>query len=205
MIDVTVDREKYIGGSDLPVILGYNKAYGKTIVEFAKEKLKLIPNTFSGNQFTQYGNLMEDKVRQYINNTFDLDFKPDSVVDEIKKYRGNCDGLDVKSKLLFECKTFSGKLKVNYYTPQCQFYMELFDIDECWLVGYERPKDFYTGLDYSLENDNIFFNTDFDEDRVVIYKIIRDKEYFKKVEIEIEKFKYLLNCLREDAILNGTK
>ena len=205
MIDVTVDREKYIGGSDLPVILGYNKMYGKSIVEFAKEKLKLLPNTFVGNQFTQYGNLMEDKVRQYINNTFNLDFKPDSVVDEVRKYRGNCDGIDVNNKLLFECKTFSGKLKVNYYTPQCQFYMELFDIDECWLVGYERPKDFYSGLDYSIENDNIFFDTSFDEDRVVIYKINRDADYFKKVELEIEKFKYLLNCLKEDAIINGTK
>jgi hypothetical protein len=28
---------------------------------------------------------------------------------------------------------------------------------------------------------------------------------FEKMEKEIEKFKYLLNCLREEEILNGTK
>ena len=125
------------------------------------------------------------------------------MVDDIRKYRGNCDGLDKDKKLLFECKTFSDKLKVDYYTPQCQFYMELFDIDECWLVGYERPDDFYIGIDYSLEPHDHYFNFDFDENRVVIYKIERDKEYFKTIEVEINKFKYLLECLKEEEILNG--
>ena len=36
-----------------------------------------------------------------------------------------------------------------------------------------------------------------------IFKINRDREYFKKLEVEIEKFKYLLECLKEEEILNG--
>ena len=81
--------------------------------------------------------------------------------------------------------------------------MELFDIDECLLVGYDRPDDFYYGLEFSLEPEDEFFNLDFDETRIVIYLLKRDKEMFKKMEVEIEHFKYLLDCLREDAIINS--
>ena len=81
--------------------------------------------------------------------------------------------------------------------------MELFNIDTCYLVGYERPKDFYFGIDITLENDTNYFDTTFDASRLVIFKINRDREYFKKLEVEIEKFKYLLECLKEEEILNG--
>ena len=57
-------------------------------------------------------------------------------------------------------------------------------------------------LYYELENDDMFFNTDFDKNRIFIVVIKRDDEYFKNIEVEIEKFKYLLECLKEDAILN---
>lgn len=145
---------------------------------------------------------MEPKVREYINMEYNFDFKEDTCCDEVRKYRGNCDGLDKRKRVLFECKTFGGKLKVDYYTPQCQFYMNMFDVEECWLVGYERPEDFYTGIDYELENDDVFFNTDFDKQRIVVHVIKRDNDYFNNIEIEINKFKYLLECLKEDAILN---
>ena len=42
-VDVTINRDKYIGGSDLPAILGLNKQFGKSIIQFAKEKLKIVP------------------------------------------------------------------------------------------------------------------------------------------------------------------
>lgn len=198
-VDVTINRHKYIGGSDLPTILGKNNF--ATRMEFAKEKLGVIPKSSNGNQYTVYGHLMEEKVRNYINEMFNLHFVEDTVIDEKRKYRGNCDGIDREHNLLFECKTFHGKLKVDYYTPQCQFYMELFDIPECYLVGYDRPEDFYTGIDYTLEHSEDYFNLEFDPSRVVIYKIHRDKEYFKKLEIEIEKFKYLLDCILEEEVM----
>ena len=205
MIDVTINRDRYIGGSDLPTILGYNKVYNKSIIQFAREKLKLVYNSFDGNEYTEYGNIMEPKMRDYLNEVYGMNFKPDTVVDEVRKYRGNCDGLDKEHGVLLECKTFSGKLKVDYYTPQCQFYMELFNIDECWLVGYERPKNFYHGIDYALENDHAYFNSDFDEKRLVIYKITRDKDMFREIEVEIDKFKYLLKCLKEEEEINARR
>ena len=201
--DVTIDRDKYIGGSDLPTILGLNNGYGKTIISFARQKLKLEPSEFNGNQYTRYGQLLEPKMRDYINSVFGTNFKEDTAIDAVRHYRGNCDGIDREKNILFEAKTFHGKLKVDYYTPQCQFYMELFDVPECWLVGYERPVDFYKGVDYTLEHDDHYFNTDFDEKNIVIYKIYRDKEYFKRLEVEIEKFKYLLRCLTEEEVMNN--
>lgn len=202
MVDVTIDRDKYIGGSDLPTILGYNKKYNKPIIDFAREKLNIIPNTFKGNEYTKYGQLMEHYVRNFINEMYNTNFVPDTAIDEKRKLRGNCDGFDSKKKILLEVKTFHGRLKVDYYTPQCQMYMELFNCDECWLVGYNRPTNFYSGVDYTLEKDDIYFDTTFDESNIIIYKINRDKEKWNKIEIEIEKFKYLLNCLKEEMLLN---
>lgn len=202
-IDIEKDRDKYIGGSDMAHILrnAKKKSY-ETTIEFAKRKLGFIPSS-GGNEYTKYGHLMEPKVRNYINETLNYHFIEDSKVDEIRKYRANCDGIDYKKKKLLEVKTFSKTLNVKYYTPQCQFYMELFNIDECLLVGYDRPDDFYHGLEFSLEPEDEFFNLDFDETRIVIYLLKRDKEMFKKMEVEIEHFKYLLDCLREDAIINS--
>lgn len=202
--DVEKDRDLYIGGSDLPSILKYNtKKYGKSVIEFAKQKLNLIPSTFKGNEHTRYGQYMEPLVRDYISNMLGHHFVEDTIIDKKRGYRANCDGIDKEHNVLLEIKTFSGSLDVKYYTPQCQFYMELFNIEVCYLVGYKKPDDFYIGLDYSVDNTIDYFNLEFDESRVVIYKLCRDREMFKQIEIEIDKFKYLLDCLREEEILNG--
>lgn len=187
----------------MPSILRLNKQYGKSLITFAKEKLKIIPSTFKGNEYTRYGQIMEVFVRDYINKMFDYNFKEDSIINREKMYRGNCDGIDKEKGVLLEVKTFGSKLDLKLYEPQCQFYMELFDIEECLLVGYKRPTDFYNGIEYNLEDDLSLFDTDFDEKNIVIYKLKRNREMFSKIEKEIEKFKYLLECLKEEEILNG--
>ena len=187
----------------MPYILGKGSKYGKTTLEFAREKLNLVPKTFKGNEYTRYGQYIEPMVRNYMNYTFGYNFVEDTIIDPLKRYRASCDGIDKENKILLEIKTFGNKLDVKYYTPQCQFYMEMFDIEECLLVGYQRPDDFYTGLDFSIDNTSDFFNLDFDESRIVIYKLKRDRRMFELMEIEINKFKYLLECLREEEILNG--
>lgn len=187
----------------MPYILGKGSKYGKTTLEFAREKLNLVPKTFKGNEYTRYGQYIEPMVRNYMNYTFGYNFVEDTIIDPLKRYRASCDGIDKENKILLEIKTFGSKLDVKYYTPQCQFYMEMFDIEECLLVGYQRPDDFYTGLDFSIDNTSDFFNLDFDESRIVIYKLKRDRRMFELMEIEINKFKYLLECLREEEILNG--
>ena len=65
MQNVKVDRDKYIGGSDIPIMM--NISPFKTRWELLQEKAGLVENTFDGNQYTEYGNVLEPKIRDYIN------------------------------------------------------------------------------------------------------------------------------------------
>lgn len=195
--NVTIDRHKYVGGSDLPTILGLNAKYGTSIFEFAKEKAGIIPNTFKGNQFTIYGQLMEPTIRDYINAITGANYLEDTVIDTERGYRGNTDGIDRDADIpIIEIKTFGEELDIDYYTPQCQFYMELFNVDSVLLVGYKRPVDFYTGVDFELENDDSYFNVEFDENNIVTYEIKRDPKLWAKIEKRIIDFKNSVNFLK---------
>lgn len=196
--NVTVDRQKYIGGSDLPNILGLNLKYGTTVFEWAKIKAGIIPNNFKGNIYTKYGQLMEPVIRDYINATQETNFVEDTCVSEILGLRGNCDGIDRDNALLLEIKTHGAELDDEYYSNQMQFYMELFNIDTCWLVGYERPENFYTGTDYEIEYDDCFFDTTFDESRVSIQPIERNKKKWDKIMDSILRFKKCVTALKKN-------
>lgn len=197
--NVTIDRHKYVGGSDLPTILGLNAKYGTSIYDFAREKAGIIPNSFKGNQFTKYGQKMEPVIRDYINSVHGVTYLEDTVIDSERGYRGNTDGIDRYADIpMLEVKTFGEELDVDYYTAQCQFYMETFDQPACRLVGYKRPADFYTGVDYDLENDDSYFNLEFDENNLVEYVIYRDPKLWAKIEERIIAFKKAVEMLREN-------
>lgn len=197
--NVTIDRHKYVGGSDLPTILGLNAKYGTSIFEFAKEKAGIIPNSFKGNQFTKYGQKMEPVIRDYINSIYGVNYLEDTIIDNKRGYRGNTDGIDRGADIpILEVKTFGEELDVDYYTAQCQFYMETFNQDACLLVGYKRPADFYTGVDYDLENDDSYFNLEFDENNIVTHIIYRDPKLWAKIEERIIVFKKAVEKLRKN-------
>ena len=196
--NVTIDRYKYIGGSDLPTILGLNAKYGTNIFDFAREKAGILPNTFKGNQFTKYGQKMEPVIRDYINSKYGVNYLEDTVIDEKRHYRGNTDGIDREAYIpILEVKTFGDELDVDYYTAQCQFYMETFNQPRCLLVGYKRPSDFYTGVDYELENDDSYFNLEFDENNIVEYEIERNTVVWEKIEERIVRFIKAVEELRK--------
>ena len=197
--NVTVDRHKYVGGSDLPTILGLNAKYGTNIFDFAKEKAGIIPNSFNGNQFTKYGQKMEPIIRDYINSIYGANYIEDTIIDTKRGYRGNTDGIDRNAEIpLLEIKTFGEELDVDYYTPQCQFYMETFNLPAIRIVGYKRPKDFYTGIDYDLENDDSYFNLEFDENNIVTHVIERDPYLWARIEERIQAFKNAVGYLKEN-------
>lgn len=197
--NVTIDRHKYVGGSDLPTILGLNAKYGTSIFEFAKEKAGIVPNTFKGNQFTKYGQKMEPVIRDYINAKYGVNYLEDTIIDTKKGYRGNTDGIDREAYIpILEVKTFEEELDVDYYRAQCQFYMETFNQPRCLLVGYKRPNNFYTGVDYDLENDDSYFNLEFDENNIVEYEIERDTISWAKIEERIIAFKKTVEKLRKN-------
>lgn len=197
--NVTIDRQKYVGGSDLPSILGLNAKYGTSVFEFAKQKAGIIPNSFKGNQFTKYGQVMEPVIRDYINAKYQVNYLEDTIVDSDRGYRGNTDGIDRNVDIpILEIKTFGEELDIDYYTAQCQFYMETFNQDACLLVGYKRPVDFYTGVDYELENDDSYFNLEFDENNIVEHTIYRDPKLWAKIEERIIAFKKAVEKLRKN-------
>ena len=197
--NVTIDRHKYVGGSDLPTILGLNAKYGTSIYDFAREKAGIIPNSFKGNQFTKYGQKMEPVIRDYINSVYGVNYLEDTIIDSTRGYRGNTDGIDRNADIpILEVKTFGEELDVDYYTAQCQFYMETFNQPACRLVGYKRPADFYTGVDYELENDDSYFNLEFDENNIVEHTIYRDPKLWTKIEERIIAFKKAVEKLRKN-------
>lgn len=197
--NVTVDRHKYVGGSDLPTILGLNAKYGTNIYDFAREKAGIIPNTFKGNQFTKYGQKMEPVIRDYINSVYGANYLEDTIIDSDRGYRGNTDGIDRDAEYpILEIKTFGEELDVDYYEAQCQFYMETFNQPACLLVGYKRPADFYTGVDYDLENDDSYFNLEFDENNIVTHVIKRDPFIWARIEERIVAFKKAVEMLKEN-------
>ena len=101
MQDVKIDRYKYIGGSDIPIIMGLS--HFKTRYDLLLEKAQLKDDNFEGNEYTEYGNVMEPKIRQYINTLFKRNFKEYKLIkDDI---RCHFDGID--DDMILEIKTTS--------------------------------------------------------------------------------------------------
>ena len=200
--NILANRKKYIGGSDLPIILGYNEKYGpdKSVYAFARIKAGIDESTFKGNPYTKYGHLLEPKVVEYMNERLNRNFKPEIIVDEEKLLRSKCDGISrgANSTVLLEVKTYgSEEFPYEQYIPQTQMYMEMFDVDTCFLVGYKRPDDFYTGKSYETDQCDEFFNTEFDSSRVTIKVIDRDKDLWYEIYDQVLNFQECVLALKK--------
>lgn len=140
MQDVTVDRHLYIGGSDIPIIMGLSP-YKKRF-DLLLEKARLQQNDFEGNEYTEYGNVMEPKIRDYINSKSEYQFIEDKKI--IGDIRCHVDGWNNKDTIL-EIKTTSqlhnSVDEYTIYLVQLLFYMYHYDA-KGKLAVYARPKDF---------------------------------------------------------------
>ena len=147
MQDVKKDRDKYIGGSDIPVIMGLVN-YGKSRWDLLREKAQLWEDDFEGNAYTEYGNVMEDIIRAYVNFSYDANFAEDVRISMM--YRYHTDGYDKNTDKLLEIKT-TGKVaehsgdgipaEYKKYLVQLLFGMVLFNTKHGMLAVYERPDD----------------------------------------------------------------
>ena len=70
---VKQDRDKYLGGSDIPIIMELSSF--KSRYDLLLEKAGLKEDTFPGNVYTEYGNTMEPKIRDYVNRSFNEPFR----------------------------------------------------------------------------------------------------------------------------------
>ena len=148
---VKQDRDRYIGGSDIPIIM--NLSPFKSRYDLLLEKAGYKEDTFTGNAFTEYGNIMEEKIRNYINEERGLLFREGKKVIEAEPigYRAHTDG-ETEDAIL-EIKTTSeihetlGEYKI--YLVQLLFYMLIEEKDHGILAVYERPEDLSTTFDAS--------------------------------------------------------
>ena len=157
---VKQDREKYIGGSDIPIIMELSPF--KSRFDLLLEKAGYKKNDFEGNVFTEYGNVMESKIREHINLTHQSDYKEGKCIEEIPsewdvtpngmKIRCHTDGENETS--ILEIKTTS-QLYDNVddyqiYLVQLLFYMMMTGKRFGMLAVYKRPDDM--SEDFDVEN-----------------------------------------------------
>ena len=185
--DVSQDRDKYIGGSDLPVICGISKF--KTRWQLLLEKAGLEESPFTGNRYTEYGHYIEPFIRDHINLVYNTNFVPNRVINgDIRCHTDGFNGecvLEIKSTS--EIFTHVDNYKV--YLVQLVKYMEQNEVDKGILAVYERP-------------DNL--SREFDAQRLQVFEI-RLEDYrnlLDYVNREIDKFRSDLERLKDNPLLS---
>ena len=184
--DVTIDRDKYIGGSDVPVIMGISTF--KTRWELLQEKAGLKQNEFTGNAYTEYGKTMEPKIRDHINRRQKNKFEPNQVING--DIRCNTDGFN--GTCVLEIKTTSHIYETadeyKTYLVQLLLYMQENGVKKGKLCVYARPED---------------FDTEFDAERLQIHDITLNeyKTLLETVNAEIARFRADLDKLKNNPLL----
>ena len=163
---VNKDREKYIGGSDIPIIL--NLSPFKSRFDLLLEKAGYKENDFKGNVYTEYGNTMEPKIREAINAEIEDTFVEgkhvrEAEADEIIGVRIHTDG--ETDDTILEIKTTSTIYPsiddYKLYLVQLLFYMVNTGKEYGILAVYDIPED---------------LSEEFEADRLQVFNV-RLKDY----------------------------
>ena len=185
--DVTIDRAHYIGGSDIPAIMGISSF--KTRWQLLLEKAELANSDFTGNRYTEYGNIIEPQIRDYINRKRKFKFEPNRVI--VGDFRYHSDGyngndcvLEIKSTSQF----YETVDEYKVYLVQLLKGMEINGVKNGILAVYSRPED---------------FNPEFEPKRLQVFNITisKYKSLLEKINAEIDKFRADLERLRNNPLL----
>lgn len=183
---VKEDREKYIGGSDIPIIMGISPF--KTRYDLLLEKAGLKEDDFEGNEYTKYGNKMEEKIRNYINKEYKINFiEGKHIIDDIRchtdgEYDNNI--LEIKTTSQIHEKVDDYKS----YLVQLLFYMKCTNKNNGWLAVYERPED---------------FDEEFDKNKLNVYSVFGEEyeELLEQINNAVNQFRIDLQRLKENPFL----
>lgn len=184
--DVSEERWRFIGGSDIPVICGISKF--KTRWNLLLEKARLKEDDFQGNPYTRYGHYIEPFIREYINLVYNTNFIPNRVINgdlrcHTDGFNGEC-VLEIKST----SDIYSSVDGYKVYLVQLVKYMEQNEVEKGILAVYERPED---------------LNREFDAHRLQIFEIrLEDhRQLLDYVNREIDKFRSDLERLKDNPLL----
>lgn len=186
-VSVKQDRQKWIGGSDIPIIMGISPF--TTRFDLLLYKAGLQENEFEGNEYTEYGNNMEPKIRTYINDLYNTNFVEGKHENKTKGFRCHTDGenedtiLEIKTTSQFHDNVDDYKV----YLVQLLFYMMNTGKNKGWLAVYKRPED---------------FNEEFDVQRLLIYQIdIEDyMDLCNEIMEAVERFIIDLERVKENPL-----
>lgn len=185
--DVTQDRNEYIGGSDIPCIMGISSF--NTRWNLLLEKAGLKERDFFGNVYTTYGQKLEPQIRDYINQSEKQPFEPNRVI--VNDLRAHSDGFN--GKCILEIKTTSQVHDdVNDYMAylvQLLFYMDLNNVKKGKLAVYERTEEM-------IEDFNPLYLTVYD------IKASDYKELLSDIYEEIARFRSDLKKLKNNPLLS---
>ena len=194
MQNVKVDRYKYIGGSDIPVIMGISPF--KTRWQLLREKAQLEEDTFEGNKYTEFGNVIEEQIRDFVNSMEEDKFVEGKHIFEEEHIRIHTDGENTSE--IIEIKSTSQihneLIEYKIYLVQLLFYLVKEKKEKGRLYVYDRPEDFNTKFNpFNLQRFNVYVK-DFKE---LIEEI---KEALELFENDLERLKANPNLTENDFI-----
>lgn len=188
------NRDYWIGGSDIPAIMGVSSF--STTFELAKDKLGLTPSGDSKDIFMEkyvdFGNTMEPLVRDYINEKYGVSYEPISHKLEDERIRVNVDGFDINAPTpLLEIKTYGDSFRGEEFEWQIQAYMYALNVDKCLLVGYHRtkPESLFSFDDFDME---------FKPENITEILVTREQGMIDEMLERVPKFIEQLEHLREN-------
>lgn len=189
-LSVKQDRHRYLGASDIAAVLEISPF--KSRWRLLQEKCQLVePETFESVYMT-YGNTMESKIRDYVNDTYNYGFVEGRHYDEENHIRFHTDGEDITLETVLEVKTTS-QIKDNvrdydYYLCQLIFEMSKLRWKKGVLAVYDRPED---------------LSEEFEPERLHVYFIdINDfREFESWVMSGVERFMDDWERLKADPFL----
>lgn len=188
--NVIMHREKYVGGSDIPVIMGLSPY--QTPFDLAKEKAGIIERVPGDSAYTEYGAILEPIIRDYINAENSLNFQPSTIIQENKKIRANVDGYEKDMGFLLEIKTHGANPRKDMYNAQIQFYLHIFGLKTCWLAMYRRPADFEANLEAYK----------FNEEQLYIQLVEYDAAYAQKIIAAVDRFWCQVDELKKNPTMS---
>lgn len=189
---VSEDRNKYIGGSDIPIIMGISPF--KTRFDLLLEKAELKENNFEGNEYTEYGNVMEPKIREHINTSLGKKYvEGKHILDDVRIHTdGECNESILEIKTTSQVHDDVDEYKV--YLVQLLFYMHHTKKSKGMLAVYKRPEDFSEEFDNSRLQT---FLIDIDNYKELLEQILKAVETFKN---DLEKIKENPFLTEEDLL-----
>ena len=183
---VKEDRNLYIGGSDISCIMGISSF--KKRFDLLLEKAQLKENTFDGNEYTEYGNELEPKIRDYINQFAADKFKEDKVIKDDLRYHSDGFNGDTVLEIKTTSQIHDDVNDYKVYLVQLLFGMQMHEVSSGILSVYKRPED---------------FDTEFNANRLTTYQIdIKDyQELLNDINIAVDEFRKDLARIKENPFL----